>query len=367
MSLHSAQTANHRLESWVYADAAARAAATGFVAGDVGKIAYQTDTGVYYRLTDESPITWVEATSAAASETLAGKVELATTTEAETGTDTARAVTPAGLPMRKIGTGWALGIGGNARGAGAVDLQTVRAAAGQVASGDNAVIGGGYNNTASGYYSTISGGRDNAVSDSGATIGGGFSNTVDSSGATISGGDTNTASGYYSTVSGGRVNAATADYSTICGGRNAKADKYGQRAHASGMFAAQGDIQTSVLVARRSTTTATPAELFLDGSAARCTIAADTTWAFRIMVVARRTDADNESAAYEFVGCIDNNAGVTALVGSVTTTVVAEDNVGWDCAVTADDTNDALIITVTGEAGKTIRWVARIELTEVTG
>ena len=143
MSLHSAQTANHRLESWVYADAAARAAATGFVAGDVGKIAYQTDTGVYYRLTDESPITWVEATSAAASETLAGKVELATTTEAETGTDTARAVTPAGLPMRKIGTGWALGTGGNARGTGAVDLQTVRAAAGQVASGDNAVIGGG--------------------------------------------------------------------------------------------------------------------------------------------------------------------------------------------------------------------------------
>ena len=332
-----------------------------------------------------------------ATTSIIGVVELATTTEAETGTDTARAVTPAGLPMRKIGTGWALGTGGNARGTGAVDLQTVRAAAGQVASGDNAVIGGGYNNTASGYYSTISGGRGNAVSSSGATIGGGFSNTVNGPGATISGGfsntvsangatigggfghvasgsvatigggDTNTASGYYSTVSGGRVNAATADYSTICGGRNAKADKYGQRTHASGMFAAQGDIQTSVLVARRSTTTATPAELFLDGSAARCTIAADTTWAFRIMVVARRTDADNESAAYEFVGCIDNNAGTTALVGSVTTTVVAEDTVGWDCAVTADNTNDALIITVTGEANKTIRWGARIELTEVTG
>ena len=85
------------------------------------------------------------------------------------------------------------------------------------------------------------------------------------------------------------------------------------------------------------------------------------------MVVARRVDADNESAAYEFVGCIDNNAGTTALVGSVTTTVVAEDTVGWDCAVTADNTNDALIITVTGEANKTIRWGARIELTEVTG
>ena len=33
----------------------------------------------------------------------------------------------------------------------------------------------------------------------------------------------------------------------------------------------------------------------------------------------------------------------------------------------ADDTNDSLKIQVTGEAAKTIRWVARITLVEVTG
>jgi hypothetical protein len=48
---------NHRLESWVYANAAARTGATGFVAGDVGRIAYQTDTGHYWRLTATTP-TW---------------------------------------------------------------------------------------------------------------------------------------------------------------------------------------------------------------------------------------------------------------------------------------------------------------------
>jgi hypothetical protein len=48
---------NHRLESWVYANAAARTGATGFVAGDVGRIAYQTDTGEYWRLTATTP-TW---------------------------------------------------------------------------------------------------------------------------------------------------------------------------------------------------------------------------------------------------------------------------------------------------------------------
>jgi hypothetical protein len=56
-SLHSDQTANHRIENWVYPDAATRTGATGFVAADVGKVAYQSDTGAYYRLTATSP-TW---------------------------------------------------------------------------------------------------------------------------------------------------------------------------------------------------------------------------------------------------------------------------------------------------------------------
>jgi hypothetical protein len=42
---------------WTYANAAARTAATGFVAADVGKIAYQVDTQVYYTLTATTP-TW---------------------------------------------------------------------------------------------------------------------------------------------------------------------------------------------------------------------------------------------------------------------------------------------------------------------
>ena len=70
---------------------------------------------------------WATAASApAASATVAGIVELATTTEAATGTDTVRAVTPEGLALRKIGNGWALGSGGNSRGADEVDLQTER-------------------------------------------------------------------------------------------------------------------------------------------------------------------------------------------------------------------------------------------------
>lgn len=52
---HQDLTINHILESWVYANATARTTAGGFVSGDIGRISYQTDTGQYWRLTATTP------------------------------------------------------------------------------------------------------------------------------------------------------------------------------------------------------------------------------------------------------------------------------------------------------------------------
>lgn len=54
---HEDLTKNHILERWVYANAAARTSASGFTTGDVGKLAYQSDTGQYWRLLTVAP-TW---------------------------------------------------------------------------------------------------------------------------------------------------------------------------------------------------------------------------------------------------------------------------------------------------------------------
>jgi hypothetical protein len=60
MAFHkdSTLTDNHAIQAYMYADAATRNAATGFVAGDIGKVACQLDTGRFYVLVDESPVTW---------------------------------------------------------------------------------------------------------------------------------------------------------------------------------------------------------------------------------------------------------------------------------------------------------------------
>jgi hypothetical protein len=108
--------------------------------------------------------------------------------------------------------------GGNQRGLHAVDLQSARSAATQVASGDYSVIGGGYANTASGVVATVGGGVGNTASNWYATVGGGISNTASGVVATVGGGESNYAIGDYATVGGGESNYAIGDYATVGGG-----------------------------------------------------------------------------------------------------------------------------------------------------
>lgn len=119
-----------------------------------------------------------------------------------------------------------------------------------------------------------------------------------------------------------------------------------------------------------TTTDNVQTEIYLNGNTvlpARLTVPDDSSYAFHAMIVARRSDADDESAAYEFKGLIDRNAGVTALCGSVAKTVIHEDSAGWDVTIDADATNNALRIQVTGENGKSIGWVGHVNVVPITG
>ena len=90
----------------------------------------------------------------------------------------------------------------------------------------------------------------------------------------------------------------------------------------------------------------------------------DTTWMFTSYIVARRQDADNESAAYWLQGAIDNNAGTVALVGAVNQTAI-EDTVAWNATAVA--LGSRLVLRVTGEAAKTIYWNAVTHIVQVSG
>jgi hypothetical protein len=100
-------------------------------------------------------------------------------------------------------------VGGNARGANAVDWQTIRGGAAQVASGAYSNIGGGNYNTATGYGATVAGGTSITTSGGYSAAGGGFSNTVSGLVSGIFTGYGNTTAGYYNFVGGGQSNSGT--------------------------------------------------------------------------------------------------------------------------------------------------------------
>jgi len=193
-----------------------------------------------------------------------------------------------------------------------------------------------------------------------------------------SGGKDNSATATYATVAGGVNNKVTNQHGFAAGSRNevsgllasaigyhGKADKQGQFVHAASIFSANGDAQYSRFVMRNATTDATPTEVYLDGASLQLTIAADTCYMFTIRVSAIEDSSGTDAAGYHIQGCLVNNGGTTALVGTPTVTS-HESDAAWDCAASADDTNDALAITVTGAAATNVRWVATVELTQVT-
>jgi len=117
-----------------------------------------------------------------------------------------------------ISTGGAItttGIGygdaiGNARGIGAVDLQTARLSGEQVSSGIFATVSGGAYNISGGMGSTVSGGVMNDAHGGLSTVSGGQNNVATGSAATVPGGVFNTAKGHNSWA-GGYYSSSTAN------------------------------------------------------------------------------------------------------------------------------------------------------------
>jgi hypothetical protein len=163
------------------------------------------------------------------------------------------------------------------------------------------------------------------------------------------------------------VAGATTNGGVLVAGAHARSRLHGQMVTSGGRFANSGDAQSCTYHLRNSTTDATATTLFLNGSSARLNIPAQSTWSF-IARIAAYNSTDNEGAAWVVRGAIRrNNAGGTALLGTLQTDSFADTNMATAAiAVTADDTNEALQINVTGIASKTIRWHAVVETSEVS-
>ena len=255
---------------------------------------------------------------------------------------------------------------------------TVGGGSTNTASGARGTVSGGQSNTATGSYAVIAGGWNNQVTGTNySVVGGGYGNQAGGSGSTIAGGVNNITSASKATVCGGDTNRANSVAATVNGGA------YGTTRGIDGSFVSpacnapiaytEGVTQSALLLLARQTTDATATVLTSDTSAAaasnQVTLPNNSAYSFTGEVIAGVTGAGN-SARWTIDGAIKRgaNAASTVMVGTPTVVMTHFDAgaATWVVAVTANATLGCITVTVTGAAATTIRWVCKINTTEMT-
>ena len=237
---------------------------------------------------------------------------------------------------------------GDARGNYATDWQRSRSSNAQVAAGAYSVICGGQNNrinNAAGFageYCVIGGGYNNTISDNNyannASIGGGGENTINNS------------------------------YCTIPGGYGAKTNLYGELSHAAGYFTHNGDAQKSTIVLRGLTTDNTPTELTLDNYNTFAVLPANSVWTYIANISALRNNGGSYDVAAGFIirGCMRSD--ISAVAYNVGSSIIDSFK---DAAMSSTDaiissSSSRFSILVTGLSSFDVRWVATVELSQVS-
>lgn len=244
------------------------------------------------------------------------------------------------------------------------------------AGGQSSSVVGGSSGTASGTCSSVIGGTTNSASNSFSSVIGGANNSASAQYSSVIGGTSNSASGLHCAVVGSYGSNATGDHSAAIGGKYLSANVYGKVAFGTGasLAAVRGASQTGITTLVGESTDATPVVLTSSNTTGntlnQLVLQNYSSMAVTGRIVAQRkgSESTTSTAMWTFNAVIRRgaNAASTALVASVTPTLIAADAdaAAWTIAVTADTTNGALAITVTGEAAKNIRWVCTLESTE---
>lgn len=281
----------------------------------------------------------------------------------------------ANIHQKSDGTLWLEVAGqtaGNARGAGAFDWQAVRTGATQVASGTSA-ISIGTSCTASGNDSLALGVAALAAGTQSIALMRSIANSNSSFAAV-----TSTANGSSSVVLGAGSASASAATSSVALGARCLTTNPSQLAVCGpetlpvGSGQAQANIQTFYTVTTDATST--PLNI-INTVTARMVIPATRSCAFIgiVQAMVNVSSSSNFLKAWKIEGVITRDgSNNTRIVGTPTITVMAQDADGtptpstWAIAsITADDTNEALAINVTGQTGQTIRWQATLLYSQV--
>jgi len=214
-------------------------------------------------------------------------------------------------------------------------------------------IGMGFGSTGSANYTIAMGQSAKATAQSAVAIGTGGTGS-----ATLAIGLGGVASATKAIAIGSGATASTSGSIVLGRGMNSAGRLGAFRLNANGGKSISDSYQ--ICQSLGATTDATPAKIFLASGGStdgNLIIGSSTTVQFTVYVQASKNDSDTVGACYKLEGAVTRAAGNPAFLGSVTKTVIYEEDAGMDAAITIDNTTKALDLTVTGKAATNLNWL----------
>lgn len=360
------------------ADWASVANSTYFYDKGDGLVHYKNSSGVVLELFSAGGLTYFTEAQATASPNDTVYVDSLTAISSTTNADFAIRPKGTGAILASIPDSTA--TGGNKRGAGAVDLQTSRANANEVAAGQYSVIAGGRYNRANGAYSFAAGNGN--IASGGYAFAFGSANNVTSLVASVLGesntvsgnyavaiGLSNTASGSSAFAIGGQANIANGNFSYAMGVNAGTFGITSRLAHGYGFNSVNGETQYSKFILGVRTTGNTATTLTVGGGAAAATnqviLSNQSAYRFKGTIVGKQSGSVN-AAVWDIDGFIVRGANAAATTLNISNVTLVENTPAWGTpTLAADTTNGGLQVQVTGASATNIQWTAVIETTEV--
>jgi hypothetical protein len=313
-------------------------------------------------------------------------------TNAATNVDVA--ITPKGTGAFSLQVADNATAGGNKRGTNAIDLQTLRSNASQVASGASAVAIGTYNTASGGGAIAIGGGSvasgfnsvaigplatasnsysfavgNNSISSGSSSVAFNGTASGDSSFVAV---NSSTASGSYS-IAITENGTASSNNSAVLGGKYGNSRSLvGNKVFPAAFGTTSGARQLTFVILGLDTTDATTSFLGSNGTSSsnstttNIVLPENSAFYFKGTVVAGVTGGGN-TKGWTIEGVVKRGAAV-AFVGTPTVTSSFADAgaSSWTLAVATNAIINGINIVATGQASTNIRWVGNFEIVEMT-
>lgn len=133
----------------------------------------------------------------------------------------------------------------------------------------------------------------------------------------------------------------------------------------NGSFQNPGDAQTSLFILRGTSYNSNPTELYLDGNSSKLILRNNTSYFFNVKLLGRMSNGKSVAMVVDGAAKRGSNASTVSLIGKPHGKIIYDEIGVGDMQFDVNISSGSLRFYVVGKNSSEIRWIARVELSEL--